>query len=514
MIPASNTPGEPQGDARYRISQDAVATIVIFGATGDLASRKLLPAIYNLWRSGFLPEKLAVVGVARKPKSDNEFRAEMCDALKKYSRTGSGDSDSCDPFVSNLFYHQLDFGNDQIFAPLASRLQDLERSRSLPGNRLYYLAVSPEHFAPIVERLGEADMAPHGENGGPWARVVIEKPFGVDLDSARALNARLSSVLTEDQIFRIDHYLGKETVQNIFAFRLANAVFEPLFNNRYVDHVQITVAETVGMEGRRGAFYDHTGALRDVVQNHVFQLMCLVAMEPPAKFNAKEIHDEKVKVLRSVSLPKDQDLRSWCIRAQYAEGRNVPGYLSEEGVAEDSSTETFVALKLHVDNWRWAGVPFLVRSGKRLKERVTEIAVQFNQPPRHQFRGLGLNPPEANTLVFRIQPDEAIKLTFNGKPPGMSFQVQNMTMDFSYGTAFHEQLPEAYERLLLDALRGDSTLFMRADEIETAWEICTEILNLWKTAPPPELYRPGTWGPSEAERLMEGCQGGWREPEP
>lgn len=503
---------DAQRDAsRYRIGEQAMATIVIFGATGDLAGRKLMPAIYNLWHAGFLPRRIAVVGVARREMSDARFREEMCEALKKYSRTNEGLGDSCDPFVSNLYYHQLEVSDASGYAALGKRLGDIESKNGMTGHRLYYLAVAPEFFAPIVERLGAAGLVTRpGEE--KRSRVVIEKPFGHDLESARLLNSRISGVLSEDQIFRIDHYLGKETVQNIFAFRFGNAIFEPLFNQKYVDHVQITMAETIGMEGRRGAFYDQTGAMRDVLQNHLLQLLCLVAMEPPALSEAKHTRDEKVKVLSSITLPADQPLATWCVRGQYAEGPGIPGYLSEEGVASDSVTETYVAVRLLIDNWRWAGVPFMLRVGKRLKSRVTEIAIRFKLPPTHFFRELGVPMPAENMLVFRIQPDEAISLSFNAKPPGMEMNISPVNMEFTYGETFKQDLPEAYERLLLDALRGDSTLFMRADEIDYAWRIVTDIATHWESAPPPALYRPGTWGPKEADALFTGCEGCWRTP--
>ncbi|MBM3289184.1 MAG: glucose-6-phosphate dehydrogenase, partial [Candidatus Hydrogenedentes bacterium] len=468
-----------------------MATITIFGATGDLAGRKLFPAIYNLWNSGFLPKRIAVVGVARKEKSDAQFREEMCEALKKFSRTVANLGDACDPFVSNLYYQQVEFGDPAAYVTLRERLEAIEQKNGMTGHRLHYLAVAPEFFAPIIEQLGGAGLT-RNAHGGPWSRVVIEKPFGHDLESARALNDRIGKVLAEDQVYRIDHYLGKETVQNIFAFRFGNAIFEPMFNQKYVDHVQITMAEKVGMEGRRGAFYDATGALRDVVQNHLLQLLCLVAMEPPALAGAKHTRDEKVKVLSSIDVPNEEPLAHWCVRGQYTEGHGVKGYLSEEGVAPDSLTETYVALRLHIDNWRWAGVPFFLRTGKSLKERVTEIAVQFKQPPTHFFRDHGIPMPQANTLAFRIQPDEAISLRFNAKPPGMEMHISPVNMDFNYGESFKDALPEAYERLILDALRGDSTLFMRSDEIDYAWQIATAIAASWKDAPPPELYRPGT----------------------
>jgi len=494
-------------ESAFRIAPEDMGTIVIFGATGDLARRKLIPAVYHLWEGGYLPRDLKVLGVSRRDLGDAEWRDMMCKGLKEHSR--SGEQDSCDPFVENLYYHSLQFDDDQGFHKLAKRLDEFDGDSAHGGNRLYYLSVPPEIFDVIVKGLGEARLI-YPPGGEKWSRVVIEKPFGRDLESAQALNERLQSVCTEEQIFRIDHYLGKETVQNIFSFRFGNAIFEPLFNEKYVDHVQITVSEALGMEDR-GDFYDNTGALRDVVQNHALQLMCLVAMEPPATFGAKEIRDEKVKVLSSVHLPKNEDLRDWLVRGQYTESSDVKGYLSEEGVAEDSQTETYVALKLYIDNWRWAGVPFFIRHGKRLKERRTEICIQFNRPPTHYFKNLGIQTPEANTLVFRIQPDEAISLKFAAKPPGMEFTIQSVEMDFNYGHVFQKDMPDAYERLILDAIRGDSTLFTRADEIENAWNIVTEILEIWQgDVPPPELYRPGTWGPSVADRLFAACQGCWR----
>jgi glucose-6-phosphate 1-dehydrogenase len=501
----------PGDGSRYRVSEQQMATITIFGATGDLASRKLFPAVYNLWNSGFLPKRIAVVGVARKPKTDAQFREEMCAALKKFSRTVDGLGDACDPFVSNIYYQQVEFNDAAAYAKLRERLESIEQKIGFTGHRLHYLAVAPEFFAPIIEDLGKAGLTRHEKNGH-WSRVVIEKPFGHDLESARALNDRIGKVLSEDQVYRIDHYLGKETVQNIFAFRFGNSIFEPLFNQKYIDHVQITMAETVGMEGRRGAFYDANGALRDVLQNHLLQLMCLVAMEPPALSGAKSTRDEKVKVLSSVEVPKNESLDKWCVRGQYADGPGIKGYLSEEGVAPNSVTETYVALRLRIDNWRWAGVPFMLRTGKCLKDRVTEIAVQFKQPPTHFFRDLGIPMPDANTLAFRIQPDEAISLRFNAKAPGMEMQIAPVNMDFTYGETFKDALPEAYERLILDALRGDSTLFMRSDEIDYAWQIATTIAETWKGAPAPAQYAPGSWGPVEADKLFETCAGKWRTP--
>lgn len=500
----------PKSDqSRYRIASENMATIVILGATGDLAGRKLIPAIYHLWKAGYLPKRIAVVGAARRAFSHSEFREMMCESLKKYSR--ASDEAMCDPFVSNLYYAQLRFDEPDDYAALAKSLERIESEIGLPGQRLVYLSTAPSFFGSAVEHLGRAGIVSRGDHTA--GRVVFEKPFGHDLESARGLNDQVQAVLREEQIYRIDHYLGKETVQNIFAFRFGNAIFEPLFNQRYVDHVQITVSETLGMEGRRGAFYDATGALRDVVQNHALQLMCLVAMEAPARYEAKDIRDEKVKVLNSVRLPSDEALEKWAVRGQYAEGAETLGYLSEEGVSAESVTDTFAALRLYVDNWRWAGVPFFIRTGKRLKSRVTEIAIQFRQPPMHYFEDLGAPVPPPNLLVFRIQPDEAISLRFCAKPPGMEFQIEPVDMNFTYGGTFEDDLPEAYERLLLDALRGESTLFMREDEIDVAWRIVTDVMRAWETAPAPNLYRPFTWGPPEADTLFEACQGAWREPD-
>lgn len=501
-------------------------TLVIFGVTGDLAARKLLPGLYGLCHGRFLPKGFAIVGVGRRDKGDDALRAEARSAIMQ-ARTDwpRAAADSCDGFLAKVFYHRADFTKPEAMPGLARRLQELEAAGNLPGNRLFYLATDPEYFGLIVEGLGRADLIPR-EQERRWARVVIEKPFGHDHSSAMELNRHVLRFLRPDQVYRIDHYLGKETVQNIMAFRFGNAIFEPLFHRQYVDHVQITAAETIGMEGRRGAFYDHAGALRDVVQNHLLQLLALVAMDPPASLKARDIDEAKLKVLRNLVPMRPPEVARLVVRGQYGSGtvagRPVAAYREEEAVARDSTTETYVALRAEVESWRWAGVPFLLRAGKRLPRRATEIAVHFKLPPLRLFRTVecagdfcDLTEIQPNVLVFRIQPDEGISLSFSAKRPSMGLDLHPVHFQFDYGKSFQQPLPEAYERLLLDALRGDPTLFMRADELEAAWEFVTPILETWANEPPPEFpnYAAGTWGPAAAGLLAEGCPGGWRRPE-
>jgi len=493
-------------------------TVVIFGASGDLAKRKLIPALYQLQQGGYLPERYAVIGFSRTPMSDEAYREAMRDALRE--RVGSAVAVD-NPLVQALHYHAGDADNPASFAALKAKIESLEQSRRLPGNRLFYLSVAPAFFSVIVQRLTDAGLIhPPGEPA--WSRVIIEKPFGRDLESARQLTTSIRAMLDESQIYRIDHYLGKETVQNILSFRFGNSIFEPLFNHRYVDSVQITVGETLGMEGGRGAYYDTAGVVRDMVQNHMMQLLCLIAMEPPSALEAQAVRDEKVKVLRALVPMTPDEVATHTVRGQYGvgerDGEIVHGYRQEKGVAPDSNTETYVALRTTIENWRWAGVPFFLRSGKRLGAQVSEIGVRFKRPPMLLFRefaareGCAAPEPRANWLILRIQPDEGIKLLFECKRPGMQLQLDEVTMDFVYGAAFHERSPEAYERLLLDALRGDAALFTRSDEVEYAWRFISSLHAGWAALPPPQFpnYYPFSEGPAEAERLLQGTTARWR----
>jgi len=498
-------------------AQDPV-TLVIFGASGDLAKRKLIPALYHLQAAGALPERYAVIGYSRTPTTDEAYRDAMTKTLTERVGTAVGTDH---PLVQALYYQAGSVDDPQAMHALKARVEAIESERSLPGNRLFYLSVAPDLFPTIVRNLAAAGLI-HPPNGPLWSRVIVEKPFGRDLQSAIALTASIREVLDENQIYRIDHYLGKETVQNILSFRFGNAIFEPLFNHRYVDSVQITVAETLGMEGNRGAYFDTAGVLRDMVQNHLTQLLCLIAMEPPAAMDGRAVRDEKVKVLRALVPMTPQEVAEETVRGQYGVGeRNgdiVKGYRQENGVNPNSYTESYVALRARIESWRWAGVPFLLRSGKRLSAQVSEIAVRFRRPPMLLFteiarqEGFQAPEPRSNWLVMRIQPDEGISLSFACKRPGMQVLLEEVTMEFRYGQAFQQRSPKAYERLLLDALRGDAALFTRSYDVEYAWRFISSILAGWASLPPPVFpnYYPFTDGPEEASRLLHGLTARWR----
>ena len=488
-------------------------TLVIFGAGGDLASRKLVPALYNLLLDRLLPGEFSLVGAGRRPMKDGEFAAAMRQAVEEHSRRPL-DDEMWNEMAPRLRYVQGDYDGPEDFRRLAGQLDEVDRAFHTSGNRLFYLATPPSAFEGIVDGLAQAGLNAPG-TGGKWARMLVEKPFGQDLASARALNAAIHRAFDESRIFRIDHYLGKETVQNLLVFRFANGIFEPLWNQKYVDHVQITVAEAIGVEGR-GSYYEEAGLLRDMVQNHICQLLCLIGMEPPVSLDADAVRDEKVKVLRALRplLPEEVDAST--VRGQYgpgsAGGNPVPGYLEEKGVAPDSRTETYVAHRLHVDNWRWADVPFYLRAGKRLPKRVTEVALRFRDVPHRLFRAGPDDRIVPNTLVLRIQPQEGISLKFDAKVPGPKPQIEPVSMEFHYGTAWGMDPPEAYERLLLDAMLGDPTLFIRADEVEASWAYVDRIREGWERKPGegPEVYPAGSWGPADADALLERDGRAWR----
>ena len=478
--------------------------MVIFGATGDLTKRKLFPALYNLAKEGHMPDNFAVVGVGRQELSSTEFRREMADKLREFAGA-NGDAESVKWFCERTYYTGGDFGDDeQLFSDIKEMLDKVSGELAIPPNHLFYMAVPPNLFATVTQKAVKHGL---GEETDGWRRFVFEKPFGRDLESAKTLNSELLEILTEEQIYRIDHYLGKETVQNLLVFRFGNSVFEPIWNRNFVDHVQITVAETLGVEGR-GGYYESAGALRDMIPNHLFQLVTLTAMEPPVSFRADPVRNEQVKILDAIKCLGRDEAKTCSVRGQYgkgdSEGKVVPGYRDEEKVAADSATETFAAMKLSIDNWRWAGVPFYLRTGKRLPTKHSSILIQFKKAPFTLFRGTPVQRLETNRNEIHIQPDEGITLHFGAKIPGPVVRIGAVDMDFNYSDHFGEQIATGYERLLYDAMTGDATLFQRADMVEASWAIVDPVLKAWEEERPEfPNYAAGSWGPGAADELMK-----------
>jgi glucose-6-phosphate 1-dehydrogenase len=506
---ATSVLGNPLGDELRGSRTAKPCSLVIFGATGDLTKRKLVPSLMGLAKDGLLPPGFAVVGFARRPWTDESFRTELADGVRSFGRS---ETSTCFDALADAFtFHQSDFGEQAGYESLRHKLELIDRQRGTAGNRIFYLATPPSSYSAILQNLAATGLST--ERDGKFARVIVEKPFGRDIATAVALNEQVRAAFHERQVFRIDHYLGKETVQNILALRFANGIFEPLWNEKFVDHVQITVAESIGV-GSRGGYFEESGIIRDMIQNHLMQVLTLVAMEPPASLTADAVRDEKVKVLKAIRSFKPEEVDAATVRAQYTRGsfggEDVKGYRDEEGVPAESVTETYAAVRLHVDNWRWARTPFILRSGKRLPRRVTEVAITFKQPPHLLFEGG--KPLQPNVLLLRIQPDEGVALRFGAKVPGPDVRIRDVRMDFRYGTAFSGETADAYERLLLDSMLGDGTLFARADEVEEAWRIVDSIVAGWKqSGARPDEYVAGTWGPERAESLL-GPGRAWRKP--
>lgn len=487
--------------------------MVIFGAAGDLTRRKLIPALYNLAKAQLLSREFAILGVSHNKMSEDQFRQRLSDDIKQYAGTDI-DPEIWKWFTQRLYYTTAEFDDKNLYSQLKTNLEKLDKDHSTHGNYFFYLATAPTFFGPIVEQLAAVGLMDEGENHH-WRRVIVEKPFGHDLDSARALNQKLLSCANESQIYRIDHYLGKETVQNILAFRFANGIFEPIWNRRYIDHVQITVAETVGVE-QRGSYYDTAGALRDMVPNHIMQLISLTSMEPPISFRPDAVRDEQAKILHAIQPLSSEEVLIRTVRGQYGAGvedsHRVPGYRQEEDVPPDSRTETFVAMKLAIDNWRWADVPFYLRTGKRLAAQTTEILIQFRRAPFVLFRDTPVENLMPNQLVLHIQPQEGISLQFAAKVPGPIMRLGAVDMNFNYADYFGTQPSTGYERLLHDCMIGDATLFQRADMVEAGWCVVSPVLDVWRALPPRNFpnYPSGSWGPKDADELLERDGRHWR----
>ncbi len=486
--------------------------MVIYGGSGDLTRRKLVPALYNLSRKRMIPGGFTILGISRSPMKDEEYRSRLREWVDKAEEAAPSDPETWEPFSQGIYYLPANFHDAAMYARLKEVLAEYDTRRGTGGNRIFYLATAPSDYVDIIRNLGSAGMA--REDSG-WVRAIIEKPFGRDLASARALNREVSAVFREDQVYRIDHYLGKETVQNLLVFRFANGIFEPIWNRQYVDHVQITAAENIGV-GTRGAYYEEAGALRDMIQNHMMQLLTLVAMEPPPDFAPNSVRDEKAKVLRSIRPCTPEEVGRVAVRGQYGRGfvggREMPAYREERGVSPNSTTETFAAIRFTIDNWRWAGVPFYVRTGKNLAKRATEIAILFRRTPHLIFRQAPTDQVESNVLALRIQPDEGITLKFEAKLPGQSMNIRPVSMDFRYGSTFGPHLSSAYERLLLDCMVGDPTLFDRIDSVELAWSLVQPFLDRWSSTDggPIPTYASGSWGPAEADALLARENRRWR----
>ncbi len=498
------------------MAQENSCVIVIFGASGDLTKRKLMPAIYALYRQRLLPKNFAILGTSRSPYSDADFRKKIISDIKTYAKIKRADQKQLVPFSKHLYYQALDATDVSHYVILKDKLTAIDKKLKIGGNYIYYLSTSPSLYTSIAKNLGQTGLQVEGKNSS-WKRIIVEKPFGRDLKSAQALNRDLQSIFDEDQIYRIDHYLGKETVQDIFALRFSNGIFEPLWNRNYVSHVAITAAESIGVE-ERGGYYDHYGAMRDMVQNHLLQVLGTIAIEPPAFFNATDVRNETVKIFETLRPIKSSQVNKFAVQGQYVaskiKGTNVLGYRQEKDVAPDSRTATYVALKLYIDNWRWGDVPFYIRTGKYLPTRVTEVVVHFKKTPHHLFTKTELCEATPNQLIIRIQPDEGILLKLGMKKPGAGFDIKEVGMDFRYSELVDAYIPEAYERLILDCILGDATHYARADAVEACWKFVDPILRAWERNNKIKMYGypAGTWGPPEASRLFDEPDQDWRYP--